>query len=181
MGRPSSLLSTGTLQDFVFNVNNDGGTPITADAEVYAYNSMTNMASGPALSQSAPFTIAPNGAFTLVTAPSGAAVTAGSQYVLLFTTSGLQAGQPNSSSHFGTSPNASYTSGAFVFMNNGDDHSQITSSNFDTRFSDRNLAFKADFTPASTPEPSSFAMFGFVGLGLAGLALKARKKAAAPA
>ena len=35
--------------------------------------------------------------------------------------------------------------------------------------------------PASTPEPSSFAAFGFVGLGLAGLALKARKKAAAQA
>ena len=47
-----------------------------------------------------------------------------------------------------------------------------------TQFALDNLTING---PASTPEPSSFAAFGFVGLGLAGLALKARKKAAAPA
>ena len=174
---------TGSLLDFTFNVQNDGGNPITADAEVYAYNSATNKASGPALSQSAPFTLAANNTFTLVTAPSGAAVTAGSEYVLLFTTSGLQSGQPYSFALFGSSPKASYPSGAFVYMNNGDDHSQLTSSAFRPYILAPNLAFKANFVPVpAVPEASTTASLGLLlALGMGGLVVAARRKKAGAA
>ena len=169
---------TGSLLNFTFNVNNFGGTPIKADAEVYAYSSATSKASGPALSQSAPFTIAANNTntFTLVTATSGAAVTAGSKYVILFTTSGLESGQPISAAGFGISPKTSYSSGAFVYMNNGDDHSQLTSSTFTTFVQGSNLAFKANFGPAAVPEPSQTLAFACGALGLIGMVTARRRK-----
>ena len=80
------------LQDFTFEVAFSASRPLLADAEVYAWNGTT--AAGPALFRSSPFAINNPSlnpyAFMPYTVTPNIAVTVGAQYVLLFTTSGLQ-------------------------------------------------------------------------------------------
>jgi hypothetical protein len=162
------------LASFTFNLGPQyiGSGPIHYQAYVYAWDSVTDMATGPALYQSPVSTFTPNGSYQAETFAPDVNLLPGAQYALFFSTSGLQTGQPLSTISWGANNSGAYGGGEFVYLNNGNDSSQWTTSRWDNFGASYDLAFTADFTsPTATPEPRSEALV--LGLGLA-LALVVR-------
>ncbi len=138
-----------------------GSGPIEYQSYVYAWDATTRMATGPVLYQSSVSTFTANGSLDPVTFTPDVNLTAGDQYVLFFSTSGLQGGQPDSTIYWGYNQNDPYTGGSYVFLNNGDDPSQWTSTAWDVA-SAADLAFTADFA-SPVPEPRlAVLLFGMV-------------------
>lgn len=172
------------LTDFAFVLENFGKAPIQADAEVYAWDGAG--ASGPALFRSAPFTIAADPVTGLLgnvlyTATPNIVLGAGGQYVLLFTTSGLQGGQTEEAAQFGAVSPATYTDGSLVKLESGDDHSALSGSSGYFVDPSYDLAFQANFAPLPAanpvPEASTIVSLGLLlMLGLGGAVVAAKKK-----
>jgi len=108
-------------------------------------------------------------------------LTSGQQYVAFVSTSGLQNGKVSTtgmpySGVFGTDQLAG---GQFVYYNNGDDFSLLTSHGWDVSESNyTNLYgdswFKAGFSGDGVPEPASWALM-IIGFGAAGSLLRRRR------
>ena len=140
------------LQSFTFALQLNGGVPPEYQAFVYQWNTATQRISGPAIFASGQLTAPNNSAnFANVTVNTGGVVlTAGLQYVLFFTTStstNLNAsnyrwGAPNS-------VNSTYSGGQIVFMNNGTNFAQLSSSAWSTV--SRDFAFVARFLGFNLP------------------------------
>jgi uncharacterized protein with beta-barrel porin domain len=79
------------LSSFTFEVSHSTGSdPMQYQAFVYQFNNANNTITGPALFSSAVLTAPTSGAFTAVTINTGSlALTAGVQYILLFTTTSV--------------------------------------------------------------------------------------------
>lgn len=154
------------LNSFTFNLGPtfSGAGPINYTADVYAWNPVTNMAVGPAVYTSSTQTYTPGAGFVPVTVTPDVNLLPGQQYVLFFSTAGLQSGQPISTIFWGTG--TGYSGGSFVFLNNGNNPSQWTSTSWTIGPNvglAQDLAFNADFSaPISrtAPEPSSLLMLG---------------------
>ena len=173
-GQTITTPTTGTeLTSFTFYLGPQysGSGPINYQAYVYAWDGTTNMATGSALYQSSMSTFTPNVSFNPVTFTPDINLTAGDQYVLFFSTSGLQSGQPDSTIYWGYSPSDPYTGGGFVFLNNGDDQSQWTSTAWSVTIVD--LAFTADFA-SPVPEPRLAVLL--CGMGFCLVAYRLRKR-----
>ncbi len=144
-----------------------GSGAIEYQAYVYLWNGTA--ATGSALYTSAVNSYTPGTGYTPVTFFPEIPVTPGFEYVLFFSTGGLQAGRPASTIYWGGDTADAYPQGSFVFQN-------ATNANFLTGWvvaSGEDLAFSADFENFQEPEPSTL---GLLGIGLAGLGLFAKNK-----
>lgn len=107
------------LSGFTFEIG-FASAPITSQAYVYQWDSVNNRIVGPALFTSGLINVATGASYSAVTVNTGSlALTAGQQYVVFMSTSGLQGGQPFSSSRWGAvTTNTAIPNGQFVFQNN---------------------------------------------------------------
>lgn len=165
-GQTITAPMTGALSAFQFYLS-AAGMPIEYAAYVYAWDQAASRATGAALWTSGEQLYDSATPDTPVGYMPNAPVVAGGMYVMLFTTSGLQADAPQSviSWQFNHLP-ASYIGGSFVYMNNSDDLSLLNTQPW-YNYSFGDLKFSATFTDSAVPEPST------VGLFVAGLTLLA--------
>jgi len=168
-GQTVTAPSTSVLQSFTFYLGPQysGSGAINYEADVYAWNSLTNEATGPALFTSALSSYTAGAGYTLITFFPGVAVTGGDQYVLFLTTAGLQGGQPNSTISWGSNDPATYLGGNFVYLNSGNTVEFDTAA-WNVGFGGAaDLAFSADFS--DVPEPSAIVLLltviGILGAG----------------
>jgi len=163
-------VATGSspLNSFSFEIGHCGAN-VTMRGEVYAWDG--SRATGPALYESSPVTIADSNFYQLVTFnPGGLALPAGN-YVLFASTSRDQAGAPGSACKWGMlSNNTAIPGGSFVYMNNGSSPAGWTGSSWSGYPAD--LAMRVDglVPPAAVPAASTTSLLiGFA--ALAGVAL----------
>jgi hypothetical protein len=96
----------------------------------------------------------------------GLALIPGGQYVLFATTSKDNGGH-SGWGPWGLTTTNPYTGGALVYQNNGTDTSRWTSEMWATLPPQYDLAFKAHFSPATVPEPSTWVLLATVAGGAA--------------
>lgn len=102
---------------------------------------------------------------------------ANTQYVVFFSTSGLQSGFGGTTS-WGYTGGDTISGGNLVFFNNGDNAAALTTQVWDSTqwyVTNNDLAFQATLT-APVPEPETYGMM-MVGLGLLGFLARRRKQA----
>ncbi|WP_158285731.1 autotransporter outer membrane beta-barrel domain-containing protein [Pseudohoeflea suaedae] len=158
------ITSTGPnlLSEFTFFLQQTFGTAPDYRAYVYEWDSVNNRIVGPELFRSANLTAPSDPTFTAVTIDvGGVLLSPGKEYVIFFsTTEGANAA--NGAYRYGSVADATYTGGYFVFANNGDDFSALSSSDWNSLTQD--LAFSAIMTPLATGEiyPDGLVMAGDV-------------------
>jgi hypothetical protein len=158
----------GPLTDFTFQIG-QCSAEVLFRASVYAWDGQK--ATGPSLYTSAVTTIPADAAFHAFTFNTGNLALSPGVYVLMASTSQDQTERPASACRWGALPfNSSvYAGGNFVFMNNGTDVAQWTTSTWST-FND-DLAFQANFTESgsvpATPLPPTL-WLTLAGLGSGG-------------
>jgi hypothetical protein len=167
-------LANSVLQSWTFYMELPTATQF--QGEVYAWNG--TMASGPNLFQSALMSTSNPSAFQPITFNTGGlALTPGDTYVL-FASSSQGPQSPTGEGEWGFIPRGSvYAGGAFVFINNGANISQWTSSAWTTNWegTGNDLAFKADFgSTSAVPEPSARILLATVLCAMVVLALRHR-------
>lgn len=148
-----------------------GSGTINYEAYVYAWDPTTNEATGSALYTSGLATYTPGAGYVPVTFSPGVNLIAGDQYVLFFSTSGLQFGQFDSTIAWGFNAGNAYVGGQFVFLNNGDNPAQWTTSPWAQLYitPGNDLEFNADFSaPTAAPEPGTALLLAMGLLGLLG-------------
>lgn len=189
-GQTFTAPTTNVLNDFTSylgipsTAQSTGSGPIQYQADVYAWDG--TKATGSALFTSThTYTLSGSGYVPVLTSTGGTTLTAGQQYVSFLTTAGLQSGQPSSTVSWETTDyfQSAYAGGQFVYISAGNDASKLTTTSWANPIGGGDLAFNMNFSPhapvSPAPEPSSVAVWAFVGIGGAGLALKARKRKAA--
>ena len=152
------------LQSFSFNL-----TPLDA-AFTVEVGTWTGTGVGEILYRSEPVTFTAENEFTAVTGTPGLTLNANSEYVLYFTTSGIQENEISTNA-WGFTADAAYSGGTFVYLNNGNDRSQLTNAAWNTALGG-DLAFTATLAPV--PEPSTYGLM-LAGLGLMGVFARRRK------
>jgi uncharacterized protein with beta-barrel porin domain len=149
------------LSSFTFELSSVGGSnPMQYKAFVYQWNNANNTVTGPALFSSAVLTAPTSGAFTAVTINTGSlALTAGVQYILLFTTTTVSQ-VSNAAYALGKSPGSAYINGSAYFSG----ASAPLTGGFPWVNVGANLAFIATFdssgsSPISSPLPVFIPLF----------------------
>jgi PEP-CTERM motif len=141
----------------------DGPNTETFKTYVYAWDG--SEATGSALYTSAVQTLTGAGeSLYTSTIAGGLNLTAGEQYVLFASVSEVYTTSVGTATWF-SAPDSAYPGGSFVFLNNGSDTSQWTSTPW-TNVTALDSGFTAHFASTSVPEPSSIVMAGLGGLGL---------------
>lgn len=168
-----SLLTSFTLT-FTFG---PGGQAYRA--YVYAWNGSTITGSALFTSDLLTAPMAPDADVPVTISTGSVAVTAGSQYALLFST----LGEASSSSGYEfrtNSDDSSYTGGTFITNDRGAGNpnttvASLTAGGWDSQ--NRDLAFTATFinAAAAAPEPGSIALLLTAGVPVAGLVRRRRK------
>ncbi|WP_287110504.1 PEP-CTERM sorting domain-containing protein [Methylobacillus sp.] len=131
--------------------------------------SWTGSRVGEILYASDPFKFVATSDYMEITAFPSVTLAANSQYVLYFTTSGIQ-DDVTSTNEWGFTPDEAYAGGTFVYLNNGNDRSQLTGADWRTDLGG-DLAFTATLAPV--PEPSIYGLM-LVSVGLVGFAARRR-------
>lgn len=152
------------LQSFTFNL-----TALDA-AFTVEVGTWTGSNVGEVIYRSDPFSFTAQSEFTAITTTPDVTLNANSQYVLYFTTSGIQ-DNTSSTNAWGFTADTAYSGGTFVYLNNGNDRSQLTSAAWNSALGG-DLAFTATLAPV--PEPSSYVLL-LAGLGLVGVFARRRK------
>lgn len=172
-GQTFTVDTQNQLNSFTYLMN-DHLNPDFVNFEAFVMAWDGTKATGSILYQSSPITTTNNAgldgfeSFTVNTG--GLNLTTGNQYVAFFSASNLFDGVNGTSSW--AYNNDVYSGGNFVYLNNGDNFSNLTTNNWNQR--DRDLAFSMNFT-SPIPEPSTYALM-LGGLGLVGFMAYRRKK-----
>ena len=172
-GQTITLASAAALSSF--NVRMNCPANVTARAHVYAWNG--TRATGADLLDGTSITITGTGAFQTVSFNTGSINLPAGQYVLFASTS--QDTQTSVACRWGVQSDI-YAGGQFVFINNGTDTTQWTSTGW-SNFSGQDLAFQAIFgasQPVGTPTLSEWGMILLACLlgGAAFLKLKSKSQ-----
>ena len=131
--------SETSLQSFAFYM--DLPASCTFQGEVYAWDGAK--ATGSALWEGPPAQTSGSGNLEEITfTPGGVSLAANTQYVLFASVSKLSG---SGRGEWGFIWSGAYSGGGFVYLNNGDDPSQWTSTSWGTDYYDGDLAFKAFF------------------------------------
>jgi hypothetical protein len=161
----TSPVTGNILSSFSFEIEPVSGASVNVAAYVYAWDSVNDRATGPALYTSAPVTISGAASFQLVTFNTGAlALTPGAQYVLFGSSTSLTGtgdliwGGPQ-----GIDP---YAGGTLVYLNNTLTSEWTTQTWTQTYNGINDFAFKATFVP----EPETYLLLGggLLAIGLTG-------------
>lgn len=158
------------LNRFSFEIGNCSAN-VTFRASVYAWDG--TKASGPSLFVSPATTVNSGSTYQLVTFSTGGITLPAGTYVLFASTSQDQTGAPSSACRWGAvTNNTAYAGGQFVFLNNGPNPGQWTTSPW-SAFS-QDLAFQVDglVPPQATSVPAASTtslLIGLVGLTAVGL------------
>jgi hypothetical protein len=156
------------LVSFGFLIN--GPTTETFKTYVYAWDG--SEATGPALFTSSVQTLTGSESLFTTTIAGGLNLIAGQRYVLFASVSEVY-GTSVGTAQWYTAPSSAYPGGNFVFINNGGDTSQWTSTPW-ANITSINSGFTADF--AAVPEPSSMVMASLGGLGLLAYAWRRHRR-----
>ena len=125
-GQTITTTSATLLRSATFELSAAGGATANFQAYVYQWDPSSSHIVGSALYTSAVMTAPSGSSFAPVTITPDVMLAGSSQYVIFFSTSGLQTGQPHSSYHWGSvGSNTLYTGGQFVYMNNTDTFSLL--------------------------------------------------------
>ncbi|MFJ5446454.1 PEP-CTERM sorting domain-containing protein [Methylobacillus methanolivorans] len=155
------------LESFSF-ILTELNTPFTIEVGTW-----TGSRVGEILYQSDPFRFSAASEYTEITAYPSVTLNANSEYVLYFTTSGIQGSGENTNA-WGFAPDTAYGGGTFVYLNNGNDRSQLTGAAWNTTLGG-DLAFTATLAPV--PEPSAYGVM-LLGLALVGFAARRNRSSA---
>jgi hypothetical protein len=136
----------GRLTSFTVDLLFDGGVASQYQAFVYAWDG--TKITGSALYSSGILTAPSSATFTPITINTGGLIlTPGQQYVFFLTTSTIT-GQSEGDYHWGGINPGVYADGTFVYMNNGTNFGNLSSSNWN-QWTNYDLAFTASLTPLS--------------------------------
>jgi hypothetical protein len=160
-----------SLNSFSFEIGNCSAN-VTFRGSVYAWDG--TKATGPSLFTSPVMTVNSGSTYQLVTFNTGGVSLPAGTYVLFASTSQDQTGAPNSSCRWGSvGNNTAYAGGQFVFLNNGPNPGQWTTSTWSNINQD--LAFQVNgltTAPQATGVPAASTtslLIGLVGLTAVGL------------
>jgi hypothetical protein len=170
IGQTLTAPADSQLLDFTFllSTQNNGSGAIAYQAHVFAWDAVNSRAVGASLYSSATTTYtAPASGFVPVTFSPNITLTPNQEYVLFFSTSGLQTGAPISAIRLGSNSSNPYSGGQLVSLNNGDSISGWTGSSWAAQ-PNFDLAMTVNFADAGVPEPSTY---GLCGAALAALGL----------
>lgn len=141
-------------------------TTLSFRAEVYAWNG--SRATGPALYEGPVTSTTDGNVFQRILVNTGGiTVTPGAQYVLFFSSSKDNAGHSGRGIWGMINNNNAYTGGTFVYINNGTEANQWTSTDWVTDWGG-DLAFETTFGPAA-PQPAQTPLPGTLPLIVTGL------------
>ena len=167
------------LVSYTFQIGNCSAN-VTFRGSVYAWDSVTSRATGASLYTSAPQTVNAGATYTAVTFNVGSLSLPAGTYVLFASTSQDQSGAPSSSCRWGSiANNAIYPGGQFVFINNGPDPTQWTSTQWSSIGQDLAMTVNGLYVPvvpASIPTLSEWALIAMASLlGLFGMGAVRRR------
>ena len=170
-GQTITVGATDTfLTDFSFRMRTDAGQISNFEAVVMEWDQATFRAVGPILYNSSAMTnTGPVNGFNTIAITTNVNLAPSKQYVLFFTASNLF-DMVNDRSVFGFINSDVYSGGEFVFRNNGNDPSLLTSTSWEN-FVAGDLAFTANLESRGinpTPAPAGIVLFGlgFAGMGM---------------
>lgn len=176
-GQTITVASPTTLNSFAFEIGHCSAS-VTFRGEVYAWSDANSRATGAALVETATQSVAADAAFHLATFNTGGVSLTPGKYVLFASTSRDQSEAPASACQFGAVPVAAYADGSFVYMNNGPDPSQWTSSGWTVWSQVLAFQINASGGPPTVPAASPFSLT-LLALGLAAATgMLLRKRAA---
>src|SRR5215469_8429912 len=149
------------LDDWTIYLQNSGGTSQNFEFFLMGWDGAE--ATGSVLYQSGIQTIdASETSDTAFTVDPNTTITTGGSYVMFINESGLNVGTDG---FVAQGINTSFPlGGSFVYLNNGDDFPEVTTTPWSNRLSEYDTAYIADFSAAPVPEPATLM------LGLGGLA-----------
>jgi hypothetical protein len=171
---PNSVLDDWTF--YLENNTPDGanGAGNAQNFEFFVMGWNGSMATGPVLYQSAeqniPFNANAAG-FTPFTVAPDVSLTPGNQYVMFINESALNVGVPGEVTQGGNS--TSPLGGSFVYLNNGDDFSQVTSGSW-SPWTTPDTAYNAVFSGGNSVPDAGSSML-LMSLGLGGIAAMRRR------
>lgn len=177
-GQTFTITGDNILNAFSLYLTDPVADPVDFKGYLYEWNG--SRATGAALFASAnqQFTGSPSATPTEFSFSTGSiALEVGKTYVAFLSASGLfdgvasTAGMPFSGA-FGTD---ALTGGNFVYYNNGNDFSLLTTTHWDRTSGVDDVWFKATLSSSQVLEPATLALMG---LGLAGVGFQRRRKAA---
>jgi hypothetical protein len=149
-GQTFMVNSTSRLNNVTFRIN-DGGIAITYDAKVFAWDSVNKRVMGAALASASSQTAGASGMQTVTITTDGANLAGAGTYVVF-----LQATSAGNAS-WGSTDDATYADGTFVFQNNSGDILQWDSTAWTDGFGlDLAFALNFFFGPTQSEELTSF-------------------------
>ena len=167
------------LVSYTFQIGNCSAQ-VTFRGYVYAWDSVNNRATGPALFSSPAQTLAASATYTPVIFNVGSLSLPPGQYVLFASTSNDQSGAPASACRWGAlTNNTAIPGGQFVFINNGPNPAQWTSNSWSNIGEDLAITVNGLYVPvvpASVPTLSEWALIAMASLlGLFGMGAVRRR------
>lgn len=162
-GQSFTAPADNVLDDWTFYLAYAGGPPANFEFFVMSWNGSS--ANGTVLYQSGLETAVPGSGYAAFTVAPDLTLTTGNQYVMFINESGLNDNNGDNYSQVFQGGNVtSPLGGSFVFLNNADDFSEVTSETWFT-VSGLDTAYKADFSASTAPDAGSSMLLISLSLG----------------